>query len=139
MADDTGAKIEREEVLGWAAFAAGKKDDALKNMRAAADLQDKVGQGEVDIPAREMLADMLLELDQPKQALVDYEAALKESPNRLNGLYHAGVAAEAAGNKAKAQQFYEALLKSTDSGAHSMRPEFAHAKSFVSSSQMATQ
>jgi tetratricopeptide (TPR) repeat protein len=139
MTDDTGAKIEREEVLGWAAFAAGKKDDALKNMRAAADLQDKVGQGEVDIPAREMLADMLFEFNQPKQALVEYEAALKESPNRLNGLYHAGAAAEAAGDKTRAKQFYAALLKSTGNGALSTRPEFEHAKNFSSSSQMAAQ
>ena len=65
-------------------------------MRAAADLQDKVGQGEVDIPAREMLADMLLEFGTPQQALAEYEVALKLSPNRLNGLYNAGRAAEAA-------------------------------------------
>ncbi|HEX4756383.1 MAG TPA: hypothetical protein VH308_00320 [Terracidiphilus sp.] len=139
MADDTGAKIEREELLGWVAFAEGKPDDALKNMRAAADLQDKVGQGEVDIPAREMLADMLLESDQSQQALAEYEAALKLSPNRFNGVYHAGVAAEAVGDKPKAQQFYTALLKFTDSGARSNRPEFAHAKSFVSSVQVAAQ
>ncbi len=131
-------KIERSEIVGWVAFAEDKQDDALKNMRAAADLQDKVGQGEVDIPAREMLADMLLESHQPRQALAEYEVALKLSPNRFNGLYHAGVAAEAAGDKAKAQQFYAALLKSTDNGAQSARPELAHVKSYVSSTQMAT-
>jgi len=137
MADDTGAKVERDEVMGWTAFAEGKQDEALKNMRAAADLQDKVGQGEVDIPAREMLADMLLELKQPQRALVEYEAALKLSPNRLNGLYHAGAAAEAAGNKAKAQQYYALLLKNTGNGALTTRPELAHAKSFMASRQLA--
>ncbi|HEV2487880.1 MAG TPA: hypothetical protein VGT08_20335 [Terracidiphilus sp.] len=139
MADDTGAKIERKEVLGWVAFAEGKEDDALKNMRAAANLQDKVGQGEVDIPAREMLADMLLEFNQPQQALAEYEAALKLSPNRLNGLYHAGVAAEASGDKAKAQHYFAALLKSTNNGAQSVRPEFAHAKRVLSSTETAAQ
>ena len=139
QADSTGLKIEHDEVLGWAAFAAGKKTDALTEMRAAADLQDKVGQGEVDIPAREMLADMLLELNQPKQALVEYQVALKESPNRFNGIYHAGAAAEAAGDKAKAKQFYAALLKSTGNGALSKRPEIAHAKSFIASSPTGAQ
>ncbi|HUV68336.1 MAG TPA: hypothetical protein VMW15_01655 [Terracidiphilus sp.] len=139
MAEGTGAKIERDEVMGWVAFAEGNKDDALKHIRAAADLQDKVGQGEVDIPAREMLGDMLLDFKQPQQALVEYGAALKESPNRLNGLYHAGLAAEAAGDKTKALEFYAALLKSTDNGAHSARPEFAHAKSYVASAQMVGQ
>ncbi len=138
-ADDTGAKIERAEILGWAAFAEGRQDEALKNMRAAAGLQDKVGQGEVDIPAREMLADMLIESHQPRQALAEYEVALKLSPNRFNGHYHAGVAAEASGEPARAQQFYAALLKSTGNGAHSARPEFAQVKSFAASTQGSAQ
>ena len=137
IADGTDVKIEHAEVVAWVAFAAGKQDDALKNMRDAADLQDKVGQGEVDIPAREMLADMLLDFHQPQQALAEYDVALRLSPNRFNGLYHAGLAAEAAGDKAKAQQYYAALLKSTGNGAQSTRPEFAHIKSFVSSEQLA--
>ncbi|MBV8672735.1 MAG: tetratricopeptide repeat protein [Acidobacteriaceae bacterium] len=136
-ADSTGAQIGRDEIAGWAAFAANRQDEALKDMRAAADLQDKVGQGEVDIPAREMLADMLLELHQPQQALAEYRIALKLSPNRFNGLYHAGEAAEAAGNKRAAAEFYAALLKSTGNGASSSRPEMAHAKNFVASEQLA--
>jgi tetratricopeptide (TPR) repeat protein len=136
-AEGTDMKIERGEIVGWTAFAEGKQDDALKNLRAAADLQDKVGQGEVDIPAREMLADMLLELQKPREALAEYEVALKLSPNRFNGLYDAGVAAEAAGDKARAQQFYAALLKSTGNGAQSGRPELAHVKSYVASPQVA--
>jgi len=136
-ADSTGAQISRYEIAGWAAFAAGHQDESLKQMRAAADLQDKVGQGEVDIPAREMLADMLLEFHQPQQALAEYRIDLKLSPNRFNGLYNAGVAAEAAGDKRAAAEYYAALLKSTDNGASSSRPEMAHAKSFVASEQLA--
>jgi tetratricopeptide (TPR) repeat protein len=137
MADGTGTKIEHDEIVAWVHFAKGMPDGAVEHMRQAADLQDKVGQGEVDIPAREMLADMLLELHQPQQALAEYEVALKLSPNRFNGLYNAGMAAEAAGDKAKAQQFYAALLESTDNGTQSSRPEFSHMKSFVSSTQLA--
>ncbi len=136
-AEGNGAKIERNEIVGWVAFADSRKDDALKAMREAADLQDKVGQREVDIPAREMLADMLLEFVQPRLALNEYEVALKLSPNRLNGLYHAGLAAEQSGEKVEAQQYYAALLKTTDDGAQSARPELAHAKSFLSSAQLA--
>ena len=137
-AENTGTKIEHSEILAWVAFAENKQEDALKNIRAAADLQDKVGQGEVDIPAREMMADMLLEWHQPQQALAEYQIALKLSPNRFNGLYHAGLAAEAIGDKAKAQQYYASLLKSTDNGAQSARPEFAHVKEFISSTQAAS-
>lgn len=136
-ADSTGAKIWRSEVVAWTSFAAGRHDDALHHMRDAADLQDKVGQGEVDIPAREMLADMLLELHQPQQALAEYRVALQLSPNRFNGLYHAGMAAEAAGDKAAAADYFAALLKSTENGEHSSRPELAYAKKFISSAQLA--
>jgi len=138
LAEGTDVKIQQEEIVAWVHFAEDKQEGALEHMRAAADLQDKVGQGEVDIPAREMLADMLLELHQPQQALKEYEVALKLSPNRFNGLYHAGVASEAAGDKSKAERFYSALLKSTDNGSQSARPELAHAKAFLASSQTAS-
>src|SRR5208282_6411587 len=88
FANSTGARITRGEMLAWVAFAGGNAAEALKQMRGSADLQDKVGQGEVDIPAREMLADMLLELHRPGEALSEYERALELSPNRFNGLYH---------------------------------------------------
>jgi tetratricopeptide (TPR) repeat protein len=137
-AEGTGMKIERGEMVAWTAFAAGNEASALTAMRAAADLQDKVGQGEVDIPAREMLADMELEFGHAREALAEYEVALKLSPNRLNGLYNAGRAAEAAGDESKVRSYYAALLKSTNDGKDSSRPELAHARSFVSAPQMAT-
>jgi len=137
MVEGINATMNHDEMLAWVAYAEGKQDEALKSMRAAADIQDKVGQGEVDIPAREMLADMLLDFGKPKEALVEYEVALKLSPNRLNGLFNAGRAAEAGGEKEKAEFYYAALLKSTDGGEGSVRPEFAHAKSFVAGTERA--
>ena len=136
-AEGTGVKISRGEMLAWTAFAEGKQTEAVKQMREAADLQDKVGQAEVDIPAREMLADMLLEFHQPAKALVEYQQSLKLSPNRFNGLYGAGLAAEAAGQKPQAQGYYATLLKTTDNGSQSSRPEFAHVKRFMGSTQVA--
>jgi predicted TPR repeat methyltransferase len=80
---------------------------------------------------------MLLGLHQPQQALAEYRVALRLSPNRFNGLYHAGMAAEEAGDKQAAADYYAALLKWTADGANSSRPELAHAKTFVTASQMA--
>ena len=137
FADSTGARIERGEMLAWSAYAEGNSAAAIKQMQASADLQDKVGQGEVDIPAREMLADILLELKQPQEALIEYKKALTLSPNRFNGLFNAGMAAEAAGDKAQAQTYYAALLKLTDDGSQSTRPEFDHVKAVVSSARLA--
>jgi len=135
MLDSTGSKIEEDEVAAWTALAEGNNDKALSTMRKAADLQDKVGQSEVDIPAREMLADMLLDLHRPQEALAEYDTALKMSPNRFNALYNAGSAAEMIGDKEKATKYYSALLKNTDNGAHSERVEFARVKTFLSSTQ----
>jgi tetratricopeptide (TPR) repeat protein len=137
MADSTGARIEHGEMLAWSAYAEGNSADALQQMRQSADLQDKVGQGEVDIPAREMLADMLLDLGRPKEALAEYQKALTLSPNRFNGLFNAGRAAEAAGDQALAQRYYATLLKLTNDGAQSTRPEFDHVKTAVAAARLA--
>jgi tetratricopeptide (TPR) repeat protein len=80
---------------------------------------------------------MLLELGQPREALIEYKRALALSPNRFNGLYHAGMAAEAAGDETQARSYYTALLNSTDSGSHSARPEFEHAKAYAASVTLA--
>jgi tetratricopeptide (TPR) repeat protein len=137
FAEGTGAKIERGEILGWVAFADGQLANALGQMRESADLQGRVGQGEVDIPAREMLADMLLQANRPKEALVEYQRSLKLSPNRFDGLYNAGRAAEAAGDAATARGYFAALLNSTGDGEHSSRPEIAHARDFLATTHLA--
>jgi tetratricopeptide (TPR) repeat protein len=138
VVEGVATKIRRSEMSGWAAFAEGRESDALHSMREAADLQDKVGQGEVDIPAREMLADMLLEFHHPDQALAEYSQALALSPNRFDGLYNAGMAAEALGDRAKAEGFYSALLKATDNGSQSARAEFEHVRTFVAAAKVAS-
>jgi tetratricopeptide (TPR) repeat protein len=123
--------VYRDEVLAWKQYAEGKNDEAVATMTKAADQQDKLGQREVDIPTREMLGDMLMELKRPKEALVEYKIGLQLSPNRLNGLFGAGRAAEALGMKKEADEYYAAMLKNTDAGAHSSRASLAHAKAFV--------
>ena len=138
-AGSTGARIGRAELLGWVAFADGNVGDAANHLRDAADLQDEVGQGEVDIPAREMLADVLLDANRPLDALSEYRTALKFSPNRFNGLYNAGRAAEAVGDAQQATAYYAALLKSTHDGADSARPEVKQAKTFISAARVAAQ
>ena len=83
LVEGTGMQIERDEMVAWVHYAKGMNDGALQHMREAADLQDKVGQAEVDIPAREMLADMLLELHRPQEALAEYEISPESEPEPL--------------------------------------------------------
>jgi tetratricopeptide (TPR) repeat protein len=84
----------RDEAHAWLVFAEGKNDQALSLLRSVADKQDAVGKGEVELPAREMLGDMLLEMSRSREALREYEKSLKTDPNRFNGLYGAARSAE---------------------------------------------
>ena len=83
----TEVEIQQLAVAGWIASTQGKQDDALKLMRAAADLEDTnekhiVTPGRI-VPARELLGDMLLEMKQPALALKEYEASHLREPNRF--------------------------------------------------------
>jgi hypothetical protein len=123
-------KNEHKETQAWAAYAEAKSEDAIRMLREVADTQDKVGKGETESPAREMLADMLLEMNRPKEALAEYEVALKTDPNRFNELSGAAHAAEKLDQKEKAAQYYAQLVKNCQ-GIDSDRPELAKAKTLV--------
>jgi tetratricopeptide (TPR) repeat protein len=120
---------KRDEAAAWFAFTEDRTDQALKLLRAVADKQDVEGKGEVELPAREMLADMLLEMGKPEDALAEYEKSMKIDPNRFNGLYGAARAAELAHQHEKARTYYGQLLKNCDRQM-SDRPELVHARSF---------
>jgi len=90
--------IQMKAGEAWIYFESGKKEQALELMKTAADMEDStekhpVTSGEV-LPARELLADMYLELQQNENALQAYEAVLQRSPNRYNSLHGAAVAAK---------------------------------------------
>lgn len=123
--------VTQATIQAWQSFAHKQDEQAFRQMSAAADLQDRVGQAEVDIPAREMYADMLLTDNRPAESLVQYRIALKLSPNRFNALYNAGRAAEAAGEPAEALAFYQHLLRVVNDGANTQRPEISYARNFV--------
>jgi hypothetical protein len=127
-------EIQQRAVAGWIAFAHKNVDDALKQMREAADLEDKnekhiVTPGRI-LPARELLGDMLSETGQPALALREYEASQQREPNRFRGYYGAARAAEAAGDRDKAAIYYGKLLTLANS-ADTERPELARARAYV--------
>jgi hypothetical protein len=123
--------IQQQAAAAWAARAEGKNDEALKLMRAAADLEDSTEKHPVTpapvVPARELLGEMLLDLNEPAQALVEFEASATREPNRFNGLFGAARAAELSGDRAKAKTLYAKLVAMCDR-ADSERSELRHAK-----------
>ena len=121
---------DRQEAAAWADHAEGKNDAAIQTLRSIAEKEEANGDEPLAIPAREMLADLLLEMNRPDQALAEYETDLKFNPNRFDGLYGAAHAAELAGNNDKAGTYYAELVKIC-AGSNSDRPELNRAKSLV--------
>src|ERR1700730_1106132 len=117
------------EAEAWVAFAEGKSDEAVKTMRSAADREDADGVDSLAIPAREMLADLFLELKHPSEALAEYKAALKNSPNRFDSLYGAAHAAQLSGDSAAANAYYAKLMEISAPAAD--RAELDEAKSYL--------
>lgn len=126
----SGPEVDEQEAEAWLAFAEGKTDEAVKTLRDAADLEDKNGVDLLTMSAREMLGDMLMELKKPQPALAEYEIALKEAPNRFDGLYGAARAAELSGAATKAKSYY-AKLEEICPHAGSERPELQQAHTFL--------
>jgi tetratricopeptide (TPR) repeat protein len=132
----TEVEIQRLAVAGWIALAEGKADEALKFMRASADLEDRnekhiVTPGRV-VPARELLGEMLLELKQPKQALAEFQASQLREPNRFRNFYGSALAAEGMGDKALAAKYYAQAAAQTKKS-EGKRPEIARARTVVAS------
>jgi tetratricopeptide (TPR) repeat protein len=125
--------VEARSASAVLAQAQGRKDEALTLMRSAADLEDASDKHPVTpgsiVPARELLCDMLLEANQPAEALAEYERSLNSAPNRFHGLAGAATAAERAGDAAKAKLYREKLVQVA--AADSDRPELLTAKRFL--------
>jgi tetratricopeptide (TPR) repeat protein len=127
-------EVQRFAVAGWISLARGNAEEALKFMRAAADNEDRsekhiVTPGRI-VPARELLGEMLLELKQPALALKEFETSQVREPNRFRGLYGAARAAEEAGDRKKAAEYFGRLLAMTKS-ADGTRPELENAKAYL--------
>ena len=114
------------EAEAWLAFAKGQTDSALEELRAAVTYQERNGGESVNMPAREMLADMLLEFHRPSDALAEYQIVLKNTPNRFDALLGGARAARSAGDPEVAQSLYAQLAQVCPPGAD--RPELKEAE-----------
>ena len=118
--------LHEAEAVAWLNYAQGKGAEAVKAMRAAVAQEATEGVDSLAMPAREMLGDMLMEMKKPREALVEYKAALEESPNRFDSLYGAAQAAQLSGNAKVARQYYAKLVAVCSAGAD--RPELEQAR-----------
>ncbi len=125
-------EIQEVAVEAWAALAAGKKEEALRQMRLAAELEDGTEKSAVTpgplAPARELLGEMLLEMNDPAQALEQFEATLKKEPGRFRALDGAAHAAQLSGNRDASQRYFRELLKDCSRADKRRRSELIEAE-----------
>ena len=131
--------IQIEAVRGWIEYSKGNSNKAIEYMKLASNLESKTSKAAVTpgeiIPADELLADLYLALNKPKQALESYEQNLKGHPFRFNGIYGAAKAAEKLNDIKLAVYYFDQLVKlSKDS--NSSRPEISEAKEFLASNSI---
>jgi hypothetical protein len=129
--------IQRRIVEAWVAYAAGRRDDAIAQLTAAAAAEDATDKSAITpgplSPARELLGDMLLDAGRAGDALRAYEATMVKEPNRFRAVYGAARAAAAAGDRVRAAQHYRQLIeicKASDTE----RAELKEARAFVAKS-----
>jgi len=130
------ADRSEEQILAtsaWVALKEGAREQALKFMRAAADAEDgsvkHVAMENRLYPFRELLAELLLEMGDSGAAQSEFEAALKQTPNRFRTLLGIARAAYAAGNRAKASEYCGKLVELTKN-ADTERQEIREAKEY---------
>jgi tetratricopeptide (TPR) repeat protein len=126
-------EVMRLSAAAWIALAEGRGGEALDMMRQAADTEDKTEKHIVTpgrlVPARELLADLLMELKRPAEALKEYEQSQKREPDRFRGLYGAALAAEMAGDARAARRYYARLVQVAGKG--EPRAELTLARSYL--------
>jgi len=121
------------EASAWVAHIEGADDKAIAELREANQLQqnaDTTAHDWMGASAREMLADLLLELNRPSEALSEYQAALHLTPNRFDALYGAARSAAKVGKPDDAAAYYAQIQKNCQ-GSSQDRPELAEAKEFL--------
>ena len=126
--------IQEQAAGAWLALAEGRNGDAIAAMRQAADLEDRSGKHVAMenrlSPIRELLGELLLEANEPVQALREFGTSLRNNPNRYRSFAGAAKAAERAGDRAQARSYYEklvALAAQADGG----RPDLVAAKRYL--------
>jgi hypothetical protein len=131
------AEIQRRTATAWLALVEGRASEALIDMMAAADAEDGTEKAAVTpgplAPARELLGEMLLQMEKPAAALQAFEATLKKEPNRFRALAGAIRSATLAGQGDRARAHAQTLLTICAKADAPGRPELAVAKKLMAS------
>jgi len=126
--------IQIEAIKAWIEYSKGNSEEAIAYMKVASNLESKTSKAAVTpgeiIPADELLADLYLALNKPKEALETYKINLNGHPSRFNGIYGAAKAAQNLNDIEQATYYFEELIRLSVK-TNSTRPEVSEAKDFL--------
>jgi len=126
--------IQEKAAAAWIALRERRRDDAIASMREAADLEDRSGKHVAMenrlSPMREMLGELLLEANDAAAALKEFEASLRDYPNRYRSFAGAARAAERSLRPTEAKTYYQKLVALAADGDGS-RPDLVDARRYL--------
>lgn len=129
----TQVEIQRREAAAWLAHVEANNDEAVRLIRSAVELEESTEKHPVTpgavLPARDLLADLLMDSKQPDLALEEYQASLKTAPHRLHALHGAAYSAELVGKPDLAKKYYAELL--ANCALADGRPEVKQARTYL--------
>lgn len=124
--------IQRLGASAWLALAKGRGPEALRLMREAADREDRTEKSAVTpgplAPAREMLGETLLELQQPAEAITEFRKTIQKEPNRYRAIADAMKASRALGDANGARAYGRQLASICERGDTPGRPDLQAAR-----------
>ncbi len=128
-------QIQHDTAAAFLALADGRRAEALAAMRATALREDATEKNAVTpgpiAPARELLGEMLLEMNEAAEALKEFQATLRKEPDRFRSVYGAAKAALLAGDRSTARTYYGRLLEICERADAPGRAEIIEARAFI--------
>jgi tetratricopeptide (TPR) repeat protein len=120
------------ELGAWIAHVQGKHDASMALMEQAVEIEASTPKHAVTpaptLPARELMGDLLTEVEQHGAALASYSKSLESNPRRFNSLLGGARAARSLGNQPLAREFYRRLLDVAGGGTRG--PALAEARAY---------
>jgi hypothetical protein len=128
-------EIQALAVEAWSDLAVGAKEEALRQMELAAQMEDRTEKSVLTpgplSPGRELLGEMFLELNDPTKALEQFQATLLKEPRRFRSIYGAAHAARLIGSLGISKKYFRELLEVSANADKSARPELTEARNVL--------
>jgi tetratricopeptide (TPR) repeat protein len=111
------ATVQAKQIEAALELSEGRAEQAIARLREACEIEDAPGvswlrpDSGTPIPSRELLGELLLDLNRPQEAVQEFERALRAVPGRLRSVHGLARATARAANRLNADVRYRELAK----------------------------